>query len=152
MSLHEEFVRLAIRSGVNRRELCRRFGISPDTGYRLLTRFQQGGVPGLADRSRRPKRSPRQTSPELEAAVLALRAQHPTWGGRKRAARLGGSDTPWSPRRPRSPRSSAATTCSTPTAPAAPVTSSASNTARPTHSGRWTSRATSPAAPAAATR
>ncbi|RVR10517.1 helix-turn-helix domain-containing protein, partial [Sinorhizobium meliloti] len=29
-----EFVRLALEEGVNRRELCRRFGISPDIGYK----------------------------------------------------------------------------------------------------------------------
>ena len=34
MSLREEFVRLAGNADVNRRELCRRFGISPKTGYK----------------------------------------------------------------------------------------------------------------------
>ena len=29
-----EFVRLALQEGANRRELCRRFGISPDVGYK----------------------------------------------------------------------------------------------------------------------
>ena len=88
MSLREEFVLLALQPGANRRELCRRFGIVADTGYRLLARYQAEGLAGLAYRSRRPKRSPRQTSPELETVVLTLRAQHPTWGGRKLAARL----------------------------------------------------------------
>ncbi|HEX5500635.1 MAG TPA: IS481 family transposase, partial [Thermomicrobiales bacterium] len=36
-----------------------------------------------ADRSRRPHHSPQRASAELEAAVLALRDQHPAWGGRK---------------------------------------------------------------------
>ena len=31
-----EFIRLALQEGVNRRELCRRFGISPQTGYTRL--------------------------------------------------------------------------------------------------------------------
>jgi transposase-like protein len=31
VSLREEFVQLAMQPGVNRRELCRRFGISPKT-------------------------------------------------------------------------------------------------------------------------
>jgi len=30
--LREEFVQVALQTGVNRRELCRRFGISPKTG------------------------------------------------------------------------------------------------------------------------
>ncbi|MDX0118011.1 IS481 family transposase, partial [Sinorhizobium meliloti] len=32
MGERREFVRLALEEGVNRRELCRRFGISPDIG------------------------------------------------------------------------------------------------------------------------
>ena len=38
VSLREEFVQLAIQTEVNRRELCRRFGISPKTGYKWLRR------------------------------------------------------------------------------------------------------------------
>ncbi len=36
MSLREEFVKLAMQAGANRRELCRRFGIAPKTGYKWL--------------------------------------------------------------------------------------------------------------------
>lgn len=78
-----EFVQLARQEGANLRLLCRRFGIAPTTAYRWLDRFEQEGVDGLADRSRRPQSSPRQSAPETEVAVLAVRDQHPTWGGRK---------------------------------------------------------------------
>ena len=88
MSLREEFVGLANAPGANRRELCRRFGISAPAGYRWLQRYLDAGRDGLEDRSRRPQHSPNQTSPKLEAAVLARRRQHPSWGGRKLAARL----------------------------------------------------------------
>ena len=88
MSLREKFVGLANAPGANRRELCRRFGISAPTGYRWLQRYLDAGRDGLEDRSRRPQHSPNQTSPKLEAAVLARRRQHPSWGGRKLAARL----------------------------------------------------------------
>lgn len=47
MSLREEFVRLATRSGANRRELCRRLGIGPDTGYRLLERLDPERLPAV---------------------------------------------------------------------------------------------------------
>jgi transposase InsO family protein len=88
MDLKQEFVALASQEGANRRELCRRFGISAPTGYKWLARFaEQGGV-GLLDQSRRPAHSPMRTSMELEERVLALREQHPAWGGRKIAARL----------------------------------------------------------------
>lgn len=86
--LREEFVRLALAEGANLSELCRCFGIGRRTGYRWLGRFRSAGVAGLADRSRRPRTSPARTAPELEARVVALRAEHPRWGGRKLARRL----------------------------------------------------------------
>ena len=88
MSLREEFVTLAQQEGANRRELCRRFGISPQTGYKWLARFAQQGAGGLIDVTRRPHRSPRTTAAPLQQAVLALRCEHPAWGGRKIARRL----------------------------------------------------------------
>jgi transposase-like protein len=50
MEQRREFVRLAMQEGANRRELCRRFGIHPDTGYKWLSRWQADQ--DLADRSR----------------------------------------------------------------------------------------------------
>jgi putative transposase len=77
-----EFVRLALQEGANRRELCRRFEISPDAGYRWLARFRAGDAE-LADRSHRPANSPRRSEAEVEARVLAVRDAHPAWGARK---------------------------------------------------------------------
>lgn len=37
MDQRREFVRLAMQEGTNRRELCRRFGISPQTGYETVS-------------------------------------------------------------------------------------------------------------------
>ena len=88
MSLREEFVLLARQEGANRRELCRRFGISPQTGYKWLARHEQQGRVGLADLSRGPQTSPRLTPPDIEARVVELRLAHPCWGGRKLSRRL----------------------------------------------------------------
>lgn len=87
MDERSAFVRLAMLEGANRRELCRRFGISADVGYKWLARFKAGDET-LADRSRRPHASPGRSSPRLEAAVLAVREAHPAWGARKIAACL----------------------------------------------------------------
>jgi transposase InsO family protein len=76
-----EFVRLAMQEGANRRELCRRFGIHPDTGYKWLGRWQSGQ--DVADRSRRPHSSPQRTADAIEQRVLAVRDTHPAWGARK---------------------------------------------------------------------
>jgi transposase InsO family protein len=81
MDQRREFVRLAMQEGVNRRELCRRFGIHPDTGYKWLNRWQAGQE--LADHSRRPHSSPQQTDREIEKRILAVRDAHPAWGARK---------------------------------------------------------------------
>jgi transposase InsO family protein len=87
MDQRAEFVRLALLEGANRRELCRRFGIHPDTGYKWLRR-RAAGETELSDHSRRPHRSPNQTDAALEAKVLALRDVHPAWGARKLVACL----------------------------------------------------------------
>ena len=88
MSQRHEFVMLFEREGVNRRELCRRFGVSPTMGYRLWARWREEGVAGLADRSRRPQRSPARTGEEMAVLVVAVRDAHPVWGGRKIRRRL----------------------------------------------------------------
>lgn len=92
-----EFVMLAASGEVPIAELCRRFGISRDTGHRLLREHAEHGEAALQPRSRRPHASPRQTAPAMEQQVLALRERHPAWGGRKLARRLrdlGQADVP----------------------------------------------------------
>ena len=81
MDQRREFVRLANQEGANRRELCRRFGIHPETGYKWLSRWQADQ--DIADRSRRPHSSPQQTGSAIEERVLAVRDAHPAWGARK---------------------------------------------------------------------
>ena len=83
VSLRQEFVMLATAEGANVRELCRRYTISPKTGYKWLGRYRRAGPEGVADRSRRPHGSPTRTSRVIERAVLAVRVAHPAWGGRK---------------------------------------------------------------------
>jgi transposase-like protein len=43
-------------AGETMSELCREFGISRKTGYKIFDRYQKCGVQGLTDRSRRPYR------------------------------------------------------------------------------------------------
>lgn len=82
MDQRREFVRLATQEGVNRRELCRRFGISPAVGYKWLGRWV-GGDRDLADRSRCPHTSPNRCAAATEGFVLSVRDAHPAWGARK---------------------------------------------------------------------
>jgi transposase InsO family protein len=84
MDQREEFVRLALSPGTNKRELCRRFGISRSNGHKWLRRYLAQGRAGLADRSRRPHRSPTRTEEAVEGDVLRIReGSNNAWGGRK---------------------------------------------------------------------
>ena len=78
-----EFCELATREGANVSALCVAYGISRGVGYTWLGRWRAEGAAGLVDRSRRPLTSPARTATAVEDAVLAARALHPTWGGRK---------------------------------------------------------------------
>ncbi len=96
MDLRMEFVMLARQPGANVAALCRGFGISRKTGYKWLRRAASGSTE-LSERSRRPRSSPQRTPAAMEAAVLAVRREHPCWGGRKiarRLADLGQSEVP----------------------------------------------------------
>jgi transposase InsO family protein len=88
MECREEFVMLARSDGSNVRELCQRFGVSPTTGYKWLSRYRDLGRIGLLEVSRRPHASPGRTAAALEDRIVQLRDQHPAWGGRKLRRRL----------------------------------------------------------------
>src|SRR5277367_6678427 len=95
MDQRREFVALALQEGANRRELCRRFGISADTGYRWLARgraieelSREQAHAVFGDRSRRPHHSPWRSEEAIEKAVLKVRDAHPAWGARKIASCL----------------------------------------------------------------
>ena len=152
MSQREELCRLAMMPGANIRGLARRFGISPETAYKWLGRYRAGGPGGLSDRSRCPKTSPWRTAGDVEAQVVALRAEHPCWGGRKLHALLAQAGVE------RVPSPSTITEIlrrhGKLTVPrrVRRVIISASSMPSPTTCGRWTSRATLRWAQVAATR
>ena len=83
VSERSEFVTFAGREEAKMSALCRHYSISRKTGYKWLRRLQAEGGAGLQDRSRRPRRSPLRTPPNVEALICQLRSQHPAWGGRK---------------------------------------------------------------------
>lgn len=78
-----EFVQLARQQAIPFRQLCRRFGISPPTGYKWMERAAAGEPDWAQNRSRRPRQASNQTDVAIEARIVAMRQAHPTWGGRK---------------------------------------------------------------------
>lgn len=88
LTLKYEFVMFAQQEGCNVSLLCKSYNISRKTGYKLLNRFKELGVEGLLDLSRRPHHSPLKSAEAIETAIVALREEHPAWGGRKLKSRL----------------------------------------------------------------
>jgi transposase InsO family protein len=78
-----QFVVAALRGERTLSSLCREFEISRPTGRLWVQRYRAGGVEGIAEKSRRPQRSPTQTASGLEQRVVELRGQYPDWGARK---------------------------------------------------------------------
>jgi putative transposase len=63
--------------------LCREFGISRKTGYKIYTRYKDCGLTGLTDRSRRPYRQANQLPFQIEQQILKIKRERPTWGAPK---------------------------------------------------------------------
>ena len=69
--------------GESMSEVCREFGISRKTGYKIFTRYKDHGLEALTDRSRRPVRYANQLPPQIESLIVTLKQEKPHWGARK---------------------------------------------------------------------
>jgi transposase InsO family protein len=83
-----DYVLIAREPEVSMSEACRQFRISRRTGYKWLRRYEEHGLPGLADGSRRPKSSPLQVGGDVVVEIIGLRTKHKSWGPKKLQARL----------------------------------------------------------------
>ncbi|MEM6812711.1 MAG: helix-turn-helix domain-containing protein, partial [Pseudomonadota bacterium] len=70
-------------SGEKISPLCREFGISRKTGYKIYNRYKECGLEGLNDRSRRPYRHANQLPYQIERAILGIKKEYPSWGAPK---------------------------------------------------------------------
>ena len=64
-------------------EVATAWSVSRQTLHEWLSRYEQGGLEALADRSHRPGTCPQQMDPQVEVTVLELRRVHPGWGPRR---------------------------------------------------------------------
>jgi transposase InsO family protein len=64
-------------------EVARRLGVTRQSVHNWITRYEQGGLTSLADRSHRPETCPHQTLAETEALICEMRREHPGWGPRR---------------------------------------------------------------------
>jgi len=75
-------------AGEQMADLCREFGISRKTGYKIFDRYQECGIQGLTDRSRRPHHYAHKLPFQVENYILNVKREHTTWGARKIRERL----------------------------------------------------------------
>ncbi len=64
-------------------DVCREFGISRKTGYKIYARYREEGAYALCDRSRRPVRYANQLPAPVEALIVSTKRDKPHWGARK---------------------------------------------------------------------
>jgi transposase InsO family protein len=64
-------------------DVCREFGISRKTGYKIFDRYKEHGLEALTDRSRRPVRYANQLPQPIESLIVRLKGEKPHWGARK---------------------------------------------------------------------
>ena len=84
-SVMEERLRFVARllDGERMSDVCRSFGISRKTGYKIFSRYRDQGLEALTDRSRRPVRYANQLPEPLERLIVATKRDKPHWGARK---------------------------------------------------------------------
>ena len=63
--------------------VCREFGISRVTGYKIFNRYKECGLDALNDRSRRPYRQANRLPFQVERSILGLKRDYPSWGAPK---------------------------------------------------------------------
>src|SRR5215213_9750297 len=63
--------------------LCTRFGISRQTGYSTVERYEALGVDGLKDGSHAPLNCPHKIAEGMRELLMETRHAHPTWGPKK---------------------------------------------------------------------
>src|ERR1700683_3748242 len=68
--------------------LCREFGISRKTGYKIWMRYRDTGLEALSDQSRRPYRQANRLPFQIEKLIVQLKEEKPHWGAPKIRERL----------------------------------------------------------------
>ena len=88
-TVEEERLRFIARllEGESMSEVCRSFGISRKTGYKIYNRYKQEGPVALSDRSRRPVRYANQLPEPVERLIVECKREKPHWGAPKACAR-----------------------------------------------------------------
>jgi transposase InsO family protein len=84
-SVVDERLRFVARilDGETMSDVCRSFGISRKTGYKIFNRYKESGLEALTDRCRRPVRYANQLPEQIEDLIVRCKQEKPHWGARK---------------------------------------------------------------------
>src|SRR5438105_2776530 len=91
-SVMEERLRFVARllDGEAMTAVCREFGISRKTGYKIFDRYREHGLEALSDRSRRPVHYANQLPQPIESLIVRLKGEKPHWGHARSASSWSG--------------------------------------------------------------
>jgi transposase len=81
-SVMEERLRFVGRllDGEAMTDVCRDFGVSRKTGYKIFDRYKEHGLAALSDRSRRPVRYANQLPQQIESLIVAFKGREAALG------------------------------------------------------------------------
>jgi len=83
-----KFIMSLLEGTYSMAELCSYYNISRKTGYKWLSRYEQGGIEALKDHSRAPVNHPQEISSQVKEAIIEVKERFPKWGARKIRDRL----------------------------------------------------------------
>jgi transposase InsO family protein len=78
-----------IEDGLQVSEAAAKAGVTRQALHSWLSRYAEGGLEALADRSHRPRSCPHQMDAAVEVRLVELRGLHPGWGADRLRYRLG---------------------------------------------------------------
>ncbi len=83
MDQKQKFIIEAFSFKKSFKELCRDYGVSTKTGYKWKSRFLQGGMPALQEKSRKPFNTGRPFPEEVVLEIIRLKNKNHAWGAHK---------------------------------------------------------------------
>lgn len=84
-----QFIRDWLKRTHSVSDLCALYGISRKSAYKWIERYLHDGPDWAMDRGHEARVVHNRTPPEVELALMQMRAQHPSWGARKLLHRVG---------------------------------------------------------------
>jgi transposase len=68
-----------IRDGLTTNEAAIAYGVSRQSTYRWIQRYEEGGLPALDERSHKPRSCPHQIDPKVETRIVTQRSSKRRW-------------------------------------------------------------------------